>query len=193
MAHIDDEAAYFEDAVLNPALELDPDATIEGFKAAISAEISARIAASKSAVKAEATQLYKANVVGSNLAWRKNNDSYQTNSAYTDAGFTHEPVTEFTVGGSGRSGRGQKQPAFGATEGHYDPSGRASRRVSGRISNRLCRPRTRARAARTRRARRRPRTHGQALRQGQVGAPSRARPSQIGAADSTVGPEPTHR
>ena len=132
VAHIDDEAAYFEDAVLNPALELDPDATIEGFKAAISAEISARIAASKSAVKAEATQLYKANVVGSNLAWRKNNDSYQTNSAYTDAGFTHEPVTEFTVGGSGRSGRGQKQPAFGAAEGHYDPSGRASRRASGR-------------------------------------------------------------
>ena len=132
VAHIDDEAAYFEDAVLNPALELDPDATIEGFKAAISAEISARIAASKSAVKAEATQLYKANVVGSNLAWRKNNDSYQTHSAYTDAGFTHEPVTEFTVGGSGRSGRGQKQPAFGATEGHYDPSGRVSRRVSGR-------------------------------------------------------------
>ena len=132
VAHIDDEAAYFEDAVLNPALELDPDATIEGFKAAISAEVSARIAASKSAVKAEATQLYKANVVGSNLAWRKNNDSYQTNSAYTDAGFTHEPVTEFTVGGSGRSGRGQKQPAFGATEGHYDPSGRASRRASGR-------------------------------------------------------------
>ena len=132
VAHIDDEAAYFEDAVLNPALELDPDATIEGFKAAISAEISARIAASKSAVKAEATQLYKANVVGSNLAWRKNNDMYQTHSAYTDAGFTHEPVTEFTVGGSGRSGRGQKQPAFGATEGHYDPSGRVSRRVSGR-------------------------------------------------------------
>ena len=132
VTHHDDEAAYFEDAVLNPALELDPDATIEGFKAAISAEISARIAASKSAVKAEATQLYKANVVGSNLAWRKNNDSYQTNSAYTDAGFTHEPHTEFTVGGSGRSGRGQKQPAFGATEGHYDPSGRVSRRVSGR-------------------------------------------------------------
>ena len=132
VAHIDDEAAYFEDAVLNPALELDPDATIEGFKAAISAEISARIAASKSAVKAEATQLYKANVVGSNLAWRKNNDSYQTHSAYTDAGFTHEPVTEFTVGGSGRSGRGRTQPAFGATEGHYDPSGRASRRASGR-------------------------------------------------------------
>ena len=132
VAHIDDEAAYFEDAVLNPALELDPDATIEGFKAAISAEISARIAASKSAVKAEATQLYKANVVGSNLAWRKNNDSYQTNSACTDTGFTHEPITEFTVGGSGRSGRGQKQPAFGAAEGHYDPSGRASRRASGR-------------------------------------------------------------
>ena len=132
VTHHDDEAAYFEDAVLNPALELDPDATIEGFKAAISAEISARIAASKSAVKAEATQLYKANVVGSNLAWRKNNDSYQTNSAYTDTGLTHEPITEFTVGGSGRSGRGQKQPAFGAAEGHYDPSGRGSRRTSGR-------------------------------------------------------------
>ena len=131
VAHIDDEAAYFEDAVLNPALELDPDATIEGFKAAISAEVSARIAASKSAVKAEATQLYKANVVGSNLAWRKS-DSYHTNSAYTDTGFTHEPITEFTVGGSGRSGRGQKQPAFGAAEGHYDPSGRASRRASER-------------------------------------------------------------
>ena len=60
----DDAAIYFEDAVLNPALELDPDASVEGFRAAIAAEVSARIAASKGAVKAEATQLYKASASG---------------------------------------------------------------------------------------------------------------------------------
>ena len=66
---MDDDAVAFEDAILNPALELDPDASVEGFRAAIAAEVSARIAASKGAVKAEATQLYKASASGAH-AWR---------------------------------------------------------------------------------------------------------------------------
>ena len=131
---LDDDAVAFEDAILNPALELDPDTSVEGFRAAIAAEVSARIAASKGAVKAEATQLYKASASGAH-AWRGGRAAGRAEFGIrTTAGETNEtgePTTTFIVGGDGSIGRavggkgaGKKPPAFGVAEGHYgrDPA-----------------------------------------------------------------------
>ena len=125
MRGLDDDAVrYFEDAILNPALELDPDASVEGFRAAIAAEVSARIAASKGAVKAEATQLYKASASGA-YAWRAGLERRAEFGVEADGKrFAAEPTTEFIVGdgsigrAGGKPGAGKK-PAFGVAEGHY--------------------------------------------------------------------------
>ena len=126
----DDAAIYFEDAVLNPALELDPDASVEGFRAAIAAEVSARIAASKGAVKAEATQLYKASASGA-YAWRGGHGRaefgvHTLDETTLDGGRSRagqrsaaEPTTEFIVGDGSIGRAGGKKPAFGVAEGHY--------------------------------------------------------------------------
>ena len=133
----DDAVRHFEDAVLNPALELDPDASVEGFRAAIAAEVSARIAASKGAVKAEATQLYKASASGA-YAWRAGLERRAEFGVEADGKRgAAEPATEFIVGdgsigrAGGKPGAGKK-PAFGVAEGHYrgaDPKATIARVV----------------------------------------------------------------
>ena len=92
--------------------------------------MSARIAASKGAAKAEATQLYKASASGA-YAWRGGHGRaefgvHTLDETTLDGGRSRagqrsaaEPTTEFIVGDGSIGRAGGKKPAFGVAEGHY--------------------------------------------------------------------------